>query len=157
MPRKGKANRESTDRATALPVVDSSKGGARTRDLSASKPPPTDRGFAVGGTGAGVSLDPLAAVLADGSDVPSQRVLHPTREQIELRAYEIYLRRAGAPGNPDEDWYQAERELAEEMRASDSQRPGATGRQAATRGTRKSSAASAVAAVDDLRAGEAAG
>jgi len=36
---------------------------------------------------------------------------HPTREEIELRAYQIYLERAGAPGNELDDWTRAEREL----------------------------------------------
>ncbi len=35
----------------------------------------------------------------------------PTPEQIQLRAYEIYLERCGAPGNELQDWVQAEREL----------------------------------------------
>jgi hypothetical protein len=35
----------------------------------------------------------------------------PTQEEIQLRAYQIYLERNGAPGNPFEDWTQAEREL----------------------------------------------
>jgi hypothetical protein len=35
----------------------------------------------------------------------------PTLEQIQVRAYEIYLERQGAPGNQIEDWLQAEREL----------------------------------------------
>ena len=35
----------------------------------------------------------------------------PTPEQIQLRAYEIYLERRGAPGNALQDWVQAEREL----------------------------------------------
>jgi hypothetical protein len=35
----------------------------------------------------------------------------PSAEAIQLRAYEIYLERNGAPGNPLEDWVQAEREL----------------------------------------------
>jgi hypothetical protein len=34
-----------------------------------------------------------------------------THEKIELRAYEIYLERHGAPGNPMEDWVRAEREV----------------------------------------------
>lgn len=34
-----------------------------------------------------------------------------THEQIEVRAYEIYLERNGAPGNPMEDWVRAEREV----------------------------------------------
>jgi Protein of unknown function (DUF2934) len=36
---------------------------------------------------------------------------HPTREEIELRAYEIYVERGGAPGQEVNDWLQAEREL----------------------------------------------
>lgn len=32
-------------------------------------------------------------------------------ENIQLRAYEIYLERNGAPGNPMEDWVRAEREV----------------------------------------------
>ena len=35
----------------------------------------------------------------------------PTQEAIQLRAYQIYLERNEAPGNPFEDWTQAEREL----------------------------------------------
>ena len=37
----------------------------------------------------------------------------PTREEIALRAYHIYLERSGAPGNELEDWTRAERELLE--------------------------------------------
>ncbi|HET9994512.1 MAG TPA: DUF2934 domain-containing protein [Candidatus Acidoferrum sp.] len=36
---------------------------------------------------------------------------HPTREEIALRAYHIYLERGGASGNALEDWTRAEREL----------------------------------------------
>jgi hypothetical protein len=35
----------------------------------------------------------------------------PTLEQIQARAYEIYLERRGAPGSQIEDWLRAEREL----------------------------------------------
>jgi hypothetical protein len=34
-----------------------------------------------------------------------------THEQIELRAYEIYLQRNGAPGDPLADWVRAEHEV----------------------------------------------
>lgn len=37
----------------------------------------------------------------------------PTREEIALRAYEIFIERGGAPGNALEDWTRAERELIE--------------------------------------------
>ncbi|HWP44117.1 MAG TPA: DUF2934 domain-containing protein [Blastocatellia bacterium] len=35
----------------------------------------------------------------------------PAFEQIQKRAYEIYLERGGAPGSDVDDWLQAEREL----------------------------------------------
>ena len=35
----------------------------------------------------------------------------PSREEIRLRAYEIFLERGGLPGNELDDWLQAEREL----------------------------------------------
>jgi hypothetical protein len=38
---------------------------------------------------------------------------HPTREEIELRAYQIYVERGCAQGQDAEDWLQAERELIE--------------------------------------------
>jgi Protein of unknown function (DUF2934) len=47
------------------------------------------------------------------SPAPRKRVTKsaPTPEQIQTRAYEIYLERHGAPGDPLSDWIQAEREL----------------------------------------------
>jgi len=38
---------------------------------------------------------------------------HPTREEIELRAYQLYVERGSAQGNDLEDWLQAESELIE--------------------------------------------
>ena len=35
----------------------------------------------------------------------------PTQDQIATRAYEIYLERNGAPGDPMQDWLRAELEL----------------------------------------------
>ncbi|MGH2396247.1 MAG: DUF2934 domain-containing protein [bacterium] len=37
----------------------------------------------------------------------------PTREEIERRAYELYLGRGATDGHALEDWLQAERELHE--------------------------------------------
>jgi hypothetical protein len=37
----------------------------------------------------------------------------PIREEIELRAYQIYIERGRAHGQEVEDWLQAERELVE--------------------------------------------
>ena len=37
----------------------------------------------------------------------------PTHEEIELRAYQIYVERGGTHGQDVDDWLQAERELVE--------------------------------------------
>jgi hypothetical protein len=37
----------------------------------------------------------------------------PAREEIELRAYEIYLERGGKEGSAVDDWLAAEKELFE--------------------------------------------
>lgn len=39
------------------------------------------------------------------------KLQHPTREQIERRAYEIFQARGDAPGTELSDWLQAEHEL----------------------------------------------
>jgi Protein of unknown function (DUF2934) len=44
---------------------------------------------------------------------PRAAEIHPTTEEIALRAYQIYLERSGAPGNALDDWTRAERELLE--------------------------------------------
>jgi len=49
-----------------------------------------------------------------GKSAPAMTVkptLSDVQEAIRLRAYEIYLQRAGQPGNPHEDWAVAEREI----------------------------------------------
>jgi Protein of unknown function (DUF2934) len=42
---------------------------------------------------------------------PQAARIHPTTEEIALRAYQIYLERGSTPGNALEDWTRAEREL----------------------------------------------
>jgi hypothetical protein len=49
------------------------------------------------------------------SNSPSAKKLSP-QEKIAQRAYEIYLERNGAPGNPLEDWVRAEREVLQKSR-----------------------------------------
>jgi hypothetical protein len=56
----------------------------------------------------------MARTNGNGSAVKSRSLSSkkPSPQQkIELRAYEIYLERKGAPGNPLEDWVRAEREV----------------------------------------------
>jgi len=44
-------------------------------------------------------------------------ILRPSDDQIRARAYDIFLRRGGRPGDPAEDWFSAERELINEAPA----------------------------------------
>ena len=46
----------------------------------------------------------------------------PTQEEIELRAYEIYLKRGGKNGGELDDWLAAEKELTESLQM-DAQEP----------------------------------
>ena len=50
----------------------------------------------------------------------------PTRDEIEQRAYEIYLERGEREGDDLNDWYAAERELTESGRVLGTA-PGAAG------------------------------
>jgi len=40
---------------------------------------------------------------------------HEIHQEIERRAYELYLQRGGGDGRAEEDWFQAERELRGEQ------------------------------------------
>ena len=52
---------------------------------------------------------------------------HPTREETELRAYQIYIERGGADGHDVYDWLKAERELSEKYATTGRMAKAATG------------------------------
>ena len=54
--------------------------------------------------------------------MPEQTRDFPNREQIERRAYEIYLRRGGIDGSDVADWIVAEEELRATLKESASER-----------------------------------
>jgi hypothetical protein len=54
--------------------------------------------------------------------MPEQTQDSPNREQIERRAYEIYLRRGGVDGSEVADWIMAEEELRATSKESASER-----------------------------------
>ena len=61
-----------------------------------------------------LSTIPTGGVRTRARSKPAREVPRangPTEEQIRRRAYEIFLSRDGAPGNPEWDWQQAELEL----------------------------------------------
>ena len=60
------------------------------------------------------TMDPMRSPTAFRGITKSRTKAVPTEEQIRARAFEIYQRRNGAPGDPHADWLQAERELIEE-------------------------------------------
>src|SRR5262245_35277562 len=46
-----------------------------------------------------------------GRPLQPEPIIHSGDEQIRIRAYQFYLERGGAPGDPVSDWLRAEREL----------------------------------------------
>ena len=61
-----------------------------------------------------LAVDPgKASTSESNSDVHAKQVRRtPTAEDIQLRAYEIYVERGGIHGLDTDDWLQAERELS---------------------------------------------
>ncbi len=55
----------------------------------------------------------LAEVFSPAASRPQTAEDSPTHEEIELRAYQIFIERGGEPGHDVEDWLQAESELLE--------------------------------------------
>jgi hypothetical protein len=61
-----------------------------------------------------LAVDPgNASTSESNSDVQAKQVTRtPTAEEIQLRAYELYVERGGIHGFDTDDWLQAERELS---------------------------------------------
>ena len=61
-----------------------------------------------------LAADPgKASTSESNSDVRAEQVTRtPTTEEIQLRAYAIYVERGGIHGLDTDDWLQAERELS---------------------------------------------
>ena len=61
------------------------------------------------------------------NSVATEKSPHPTRAEIELRAFQIYVERRGSDGHDVDDWLEAERELYEKYANSDRMAKAATG------------------------------
>jgi hypothetical protein len=88
---------------------DTTSASKRARGASAEKPRPKRNVAAKASTrGPRRKADPLQAVLADAP---------PTREQIAVRAYELFVKGGYQHGHSEQHWLQAERELKREYAA----------------------------------------
>jgi hypothetical protein len=67
----------------------------------------------------------------------------PSREEVEIRAYEIYVERGGQDGHDVEDWIAAEEELNTRL-ASKAEKTSSTQTAAPQTGLHRSAAASGV-------------
>jgi len=54
---------------------------------------------------------PKAKTTSDTVKKPRKAKTAPTHDEIAARAYQIYQERAYTPGDPIQDWLQAEREI----------------------------------------------
>jgi hypothetical protein len=110
------ASAEESARATqAAEQENAASASTRTPSTNAEKPRARrDTTAKAAKGGARRREDPLSAVL---SEAP------PTREQIAVRAYELFVRGGYQHGHSEEHWLQAERELKREY-AAKRQAPG---------------------------------
>ena len=100
---------QSTRETKASEKGNTTSASKRTRGASAEKPRPKRDVAAKASTrGSRRKADPLSAVLADAP---------PTREQIAVRAYELFVEGGYQNGHSEEHWLQAERELKREYAA----------------------------------------
>ena len=64
--------------------------------------------------GESISAPAVETTRAEAADdLTTEALSSPTTEQIQQRAYELYIARGGDEGNDIEDWLQAERELGQ--------------------------------------------
>ena len=56
---------------------------------------------------------PARSIPSSPPPAPAPRVI--THEQIERRAYDLYVARGYTPGDPVADWYEAQRQLRAEL------------------------------------------
>jgi hypothetical protein len=107
-------------------------GGTTKRtsgETKARRAPDRRRTKATTADGAIASAPDLAAAdiaaqrqIAAGADKstlnkPTPRVDHaPSHEEVQRLAFELYVRRGGAPGSHLDDWYEAERRLRSRTR-----------------------------------------
>ena len=107
-------------RATKAPEKgNKTSASKKARSASAEKPrAKRDAASKAPTRGARSGVDPVSAAL---SEAP------PTREQIAVRAYELFVKSGYQDGHSEEHWLQAERELKHEYaakkRAPSKQRP----------------------------------
>jgi hypothetical protein len=87
-------------------------GGGKVSTLRQELKKPPEPEFV--GTSRKRSEEGFANVPVGDPTLQTQR--NPERAEIEKRAYDIYLARAGAPGSDLADWLQAEEELQAERR-----------------------------------------
>jgi hypothetical protein len=110
---------EST-RATKTSEKGNSTSASKRRQSTNAEEPRTKRGATAGASKRSASRSE-ALVSAVLSDAP------PTREQIAVRAYELFIKSGYQDGHSEEHWLQAERELKRECaakkRAPSKQRP----------------------------------
>ena len=110
---------ESTRATKASEKGNTTSASKRARSVSAEKPRAKRDATAKASTSSPRRrVDPVSVAL---SDAP------PTREQIAVRAYELFVKSGYQNGHSEEHWLQAERELKREYvakkRAPSKQRP----------------------------------
>jgi len=105
---KKRARKSTTEAGTATKVVKEVKAAPKTSSVKAAKSEPMAVPLAVEAT-----TPVVPAVKREVAQMPSKEVSHQPslEERVRNRAYELYLRRGGRGGSPEQDWFQAMSEI----------------------------------------------
>jgi len=91
-------------------VVKAATAEPKTAKAKSAKAEPIGAPAAVEGN---VSVAPAVKPVKEVAQMPSkQSIQGPSlEERVRIRAYELYLRRGGRGGSPEQDWFQAMQEI----------------------------------------------
>ena len=108
---KKRASKTTTEAETTTKVVKAVKAAPKTPKAKAAKPETAAIPVIVEAT------TPVApAGKNEVAQMPSKEVSHlpSLEERVRIRAFELYLRRGGRGGSPEQDWFQAMSEIYRE-------------------------------------------
>ena len=105
---KKRTRKVTTPEENTTKVVKEAKAATKTAKPKAAKAKKTEEV---------VAAPALEVVTAETAVAPVQTAAVPQRsleERVRIRAYELYLRRGGQGGSPEQDWFQAMAEVYRE-------------------------------------------
>jgi hypothetical protein len=108
-----RTRKTATEAEASTKVVKAAKAESKSPKVKAAKPEPIAAPVAAEAI---VPVAPAVKPVKEVSQMPSKQSNQPPslEERVRIRAYELYLRRGGRGGSPEQDWFQAMSEIYRE-------------------------------------------